>query len=355
MGDLTRRNQPTPVDARRRPPEATPEATIVETIVEVPGAAPAQAGQPAPPANLTQNIFYISAPAPVAQGSAPSPPAAPASPPPEVHYHTTVHHTAPTRGPRRGLSFFGTAALVLGGLGCAANYLPQAAMFVKPLAMAGLTAGGLGLLGAILRGRAGKGIPFLGLLVSAVALGLWLQKNDPRVRAEVEKLKDSVPQLDLVIPAKPATKAPAPARAQAPPPVKVDEPSKKDTSVFSFERASTLPPPVASAPRPIVESATSSLALAYEKLEQARFAAAGRMGLDYTAAKATAAKAAAELEQARLKHPVGSEELLAANQSRMAANTALNAMINRLYKDAEVTAAEQSLKRAQASHVPALK
>src|SRR5213593_3300983 len=143
MGDLIRRDKrdkrdkPTPVQTRRKEPE--------QVIVDVPGAPPppASSGQPQQPANVTpnvtQNIFYISAPAGQQQAAPPQPPPPQPAPPQEVHYHTTVHHAPRPSGPRRGLSFFGSVALVLGALGCAANYLPQAAMFVKPLAMAGLT------------------------------------------------------------------------------------------------------------------------------------------------------------------------------------------------------------------------
>src|SRR5436305_228209 len=76
MGDLTRRDKtPTPVRAVRKPPE--------QIVVDVPNGSPPATSQSAPQAspqqqpNVTQNIFYISAPAAPA-AAAPQPAAKPA-------------------------------------------------------------------------------------------------------------------------------------------------------------------------------------------------------------------------------------------------------------------------------------
>jgi hypothetical protein len=352
MGDLTRRNKPTPVEARRREPE--------QVVIEVPGTAPPVApaspppggqSQPQQPANVTQNIFYISAP-PGQQQQAPlqSPPAQPA-PPQEVHYHTTVHHAPRSSGPRRGLSFFGSVAIVLGGLACAAGYLPQAAMFAKPLAIAGLAAGGVGLLGAIFLGRSGKAVPFLGLLVSAVAFGLWLQKNDPRVRAEVDKLKQSVPQLDVVT----SNKGAEPSAKATPPAPKTVEPPKKDTSVFNFDGSTgTSAPaqPKTSQPRPIVSASPADIEAAKANLETARLAAAKNLGIDYATVKSADDQAAADLTKARATYAPGSAELLAAGQRKLDADTMLASVQQRLRRDAAVVTAEQVLRTAQGERAP---
>src|SRR5437868_1047507 len=140
MGDLTRRNKPTPVQAVRKPPA---EQVLIDVPTAAAGAAaPSSQPPPAQPASVTQNIFYISAPP---AGSSTPPPSAPASPPQqppqEVHYHTTVHHApARSRGPRHRLSFFGSAGVVLGGIAIAALYVPKATQFCQPLAMAGVAA-----------------------------------------------------------------------------------------------------------------------------------------------------------------------------------------------------------------------
>lgn len=346
MGDLIRRNKPTTVQARRV--EGDP------TVIDVPGAVPVapagHGGAPPPPqpANVTQNIFYISAPAETPE---PAPTAASPAPPQEVHYHTTVHHAPRASGRRRGLSFFGSAAVVLGGLGCAANFLPQAEVFAKPLAMAGLTAAGLGLLGAILLGRAGKGMPVLGLLVSGAALGLWLHKHDPQVRAKIDQIQKGIPPVEIDgLPGIGGKKPPSPASAKPAVPPAPEAPPKKDTSVFNFNRSAPVAAPTSSAPRPVVGTAATNLALAQDKLEKARIEAARGMSLDYTAAKKNAEQAAAELEKARATLVSGSPELTAANQRKMDTDAALGAILNRLYRDGDVAAAEESLKAAKKAY-----
>jgi hypothetical protein len=358
MGKLIRRNQAIPVQVRRPEPE--------QVVVDVPGAAegtpqkPPGAPQPQAPAagpNVTQNIFYISAPA--GQPQQQPPPPQPPQPPQEVHYHTVVHHAPRTRGRRKALSFLGSAGLVLGALACAAAiWVPQAAAFTRPLAMAGLVAAGLGMLGAILLENTGKGVPLLGLIVSGVAFGLWAQKNDPRVQAEVEKIKQQVPQLDLgtnnsskpnspppkTVPAAPHTST---TNAPAAPAKPAQEAAQKDTSIFGFADgntdATTTPP---AQPRPVTPQNSVDLATATANVEAARLAAAKHMNVDYATAKSNNDKAWVNLQKAKATYAAGSDDLRAVEQKWLDAKAVLDAICRRLRADPAVANAEAAMNNA---------
>jgi hypothetical protein len=204
---LIRRNKSLPVQVQRR--EAGPEQEVVE-IPGRPGVSPAPGpGQP----HVTQNNIYISTPA--VQAAAP----APAPPPTEIHHHTTVHHVVRTRARERGLSFFGVAGLVLGGLAWAALYVPSAGIFVHPLALAGLASAGFGLLVAILFGQSGQGVPFLGLLVAGAAWGMWFHNGGGHLQPEIDKLKgliNQVTQPGKTSPAQPSEPSNPPVKPTAP-------------------------------------------------------------------------------------------------------------------------------------------
>jgi hypothetical protein len=360
MGKLIRRNQAIPVQVRRPDPE--------QVVIDVPGAAGAPAPQnppdkpppqqqaPAAGPNVTQNIFYISAPAGQQAAQQPPPPQQPQFPQ-EVHYHTVVHHAPRSPGRRKALSFLGSAGFVLGALACAtAIWVPQAAAFTRPLAMAGLVAAGLGMLGAILLENTGKGVPLLGLVVSGIAFGLWAQKNDPRVQAEVEKLKQQVPQLDLGTSGSPKTNSPPPKTVPAAPPHKsttnapaapVDTP-QNDTSIFGAANGETnATPATPSQPRPVTPQATIDAATATANVEAARLAAAKRMNIDYATTKSNYDKAWANLQQAKATDAAGSDDLRAVEQKWLDAKGTLDNVCRRLRADPAVASAEAAMKSAQ--------
>ena len=162
MGELTRRDKGVPVQARRL---GTGGVTIPPATAGVPGLA-AEATPPVPPVGV-QNVVYVVAPPPIA------------APVTEVHHHhhTTTQVVLPARRRRRqkGTSFLGTLGLVVGGLACAAAFLPQVARFAVPIAIGGLGMAGLAWVGAVLLRRVGATMPFAGLLVCAAGygLGLW--------------------------------------------------------------------------------------------------------------------------------------------------------------------------------------
>jgi hypothetical protein len=249
---------------------------------------------------VTQNNIYISTPP--AQG----PPAA-AVPPTEIHHHTTVHHISRVMERRRGLSFFGVAGLVLGGLAWAAIYTPSAGVFIRPLALAGLASAGFGLLVAILFGQSGRGVPVLALLVAGAAWGMWFHNNGGQVRVEIDNVKTwfrgQSPKIDLGI-----------------------EPSK-------------MPPAQPTA----ISKQIAPIAPA--DLESARESAAQRTGLDYKSAKTAADAAKAQLLQARDNEPPGSAALIAAAQNSVEADSKLKAIEAKLRTDPSVAAAEAGNKK----------
>jgi hypothetical protein len=303
--------------------------------------APAAPPQAQPP-NVTQNIFYISAPAPP-----PQPP--PQQPPQEIHYHTTVHHAVRVRGPRHSLSFFGSAGVVLGGLAIAAAFVPQAAAFVRPLAMAGLAAAGFGLIVAILFGHSGKGVPVFGLLVSAAAWGLWL-RNTGQLPPEMKKFEatvsNGIADIKLAAPNATAPKQAAKTPTPLPKPSVPTETPKPDSSIFNFEGDGNSPanvPSPAAAPRGVVASASPDLAAAKANLETARLAAAKRMGVDYATAKSNAERAWTDLQTSRSTFAAGSAELQVADQHWLDAKAVLEAIQRRLRGDPAVAAAEAKI------------
>ena len=294
MGSIFRRTKSTEVQVRRADEPR-------QEVVDIPGAnKAAQAAGTTP--NVTQNNFYIS-----------SPPQVPANanvPPQEIHHHTTVHHVSRVIMPSRGLSFFGVVGLVLGGLGCAAGFEPAAAIFVRPLALAGLVAGGLGLLGAILLTRSGKGAPVLALLVSGAAYGIWFHNNGGQLQAEMQKLRAKLP-------------------AELP---------KVDLGEIAKPPAASPPAPII--PMPVVVTPAPSRM----DLESMREAAAQRMGLDYKSAKEEAEAAQAKLVRVQATEAPGSTVLAAVEQDKLDANSKLNAIKAKLRSDPTVAAAEQAIK-----------
>lgn len=320
MGKMIRRDV-TAVEARRvppTPPAAPPDPPPPGVYVTIPPAAAPADTRP----NVTQNFFNVSMPP-----GAPAPP--PAAPPTEIHHHhTTVNYTRPA-APLLGLSFFGTAGLVLGGLACAEVYLPHGVAFAHPLALAGLVAAAVGLLSAVLVGRTGRGVPVLALLVSAAGYALAL--------AAAGRLAPAIRQINATLPA-------------AIPRIQIDasnghlDISLKDQPAPPAGRpVHPAPPSVSNVPSPAASPATpTAKPTAPDEVEAARLAAAKRMGLAYASAKADADRAASDLRAAREVDSPGSPELIAASQAAMNANAALAAMREKLDADPTVSEAKRA-------------
>ena len=173
-------------------PQGGPPIIIDSAAVAAASAAAAQSGTPAPVSGAT-NIFVINA------GHSPQP--APAPPPPtptEIHHHhTTVQYVPRKRTPHYNTSFFASAGLVLGGLAAACayesgSYLP----FAWPLAMAGLAAGGIAFVGAILFRRTRTGLAVFALLLSAAAYVGWLY-NSNQLQSQIDEIRRQLPKVDL--------------------------------------------------------------------------------------------------------------------------------------------------------------
>jgi hypothetical protein len=198
MGDMTRRDEITPVSARR--------ARVVGQPVAMPPVVPVDVGAPPPVGAGPQNVIFVVAPQP------PVPP-----PPPQVvhhhHHHTTqvILPARPRRRPARGTSFLGTLGLVVGGLGCAAACLPPVVASAHYIALAGLGMAALAWLAAVLLRRTGATMPFAGMVVSAVAYGLWLF-NAGQAQPTYDRLRVRWPVLPAI-------------QFQAPPPAPAAEPA----------------------------------------------------------------------------------------------------------------------------------
>jgi hypothetical protein len=302
---LIRRNKSEPVLVQRRSPDPEQQVVDIPTSANPTGKLPLQA-------HVTQNNFYVSAP----PGQLPA--ASAPVPPTEVHHHhTTVQHIVRTRTVR-GLSFFGVVGLVLGGLACAAFFVPGAKTFAHPLALAGLVAAGWGFIAGVLLGRVGVGIPFLGLLVSGAGLAIWFQDNGGHLQAEIEKVRNKLPgelrKIDL-------------------------------GGIGNPTEIPEQPTAPVVAPQPKIETKD-----AREKLESAREEAAQRMQIDYSGAKSAAEKAKSDLLQARLADAAGSPELIAADQREVEADSALKMIEQKLRSDPAVAAAEQVMKAPAPVH-----
>jgi hypothetical protein len=277
---------------------------------------------------VTQNIYVN-----VREGQSAPPPLpqqAPPAPPPQVHYHTTnVYHLPRRRGSGRGTSFLGSLGFVLGALAIGATYVPQLIWLAKPIATAGAVLAGVGLLGASLLGRVGRGVPLLGLLACALAYGLWMKDTGQPI---------VIPKLDSILNATPAVVAPPPPPTVKPVPAPATPVRAQDHSIFGdgFGTPPAVIPPV---PAPAI-----GLATATANLETARDTAARRMGLDYQSAKSSAADAATKYQQAKIDDAGGSPQLIAASQQHLQADSQLNLIEEKLRSDPAVAAAEAALK-----------
>jgi hypothetical protein len=337
MGNIIRRNKAVPVEARRVEP--------APDMVSVPGAGPVTASGPVqvPPVipGVTQNIYVN-----VREGQAAA--QAASAPPGAVHYHqhtTNVYHLPGRRRSGRGTSFLGTLGFVLGGVAAGTAYVPQIVWLAKPIAMAGFASAGLGFLAALLLGRVGRLMPFVGLLTCALAYGLWLKNTG-----------QPIPKIDFNISSAPASPT-APTVANSPPVTSTPTPAR-DHSIFGDNADGWGKPSPAMVPAdggptptpaPLVPAQAIDLATATANLENARNTAAQKMGLDYQSAKSAAADADAKYQQAKIDQPLGSAELVSLNQLHLDADSRLNEMQEKLRTDPAVVAAERAVKSATAS------
>jgi hypothetical protein len=352
MADIIPRNKAIPVQARRRDPDPP--------MIQIPGADPIPIPPPQP--GVTQNIIYVNMPSQTPPPQAPPPqvPVPPANPPQEIHIHNThVHNYPRRRGQRLGSSFFGTLGLVLGGASMAAAYLPMTLGYAKSIAEAGAACSALGLLSAMVLGRVGRGLPFFALLVCGAGFGMWL-KNTGQI--------PGVPGFDIVTaPQSTGSSSATPAPGSATPNTaspsaapSLDQPSADPTRLHdhSFfgdgqgtwskpsETTPTAPPPPVLSPGPSVAPAVSAVdqATATAKLEEARTAAAARLGLDYAGAKLALDSANSEYDQAKITNAPGSPELVAAAKKHLEAQSQLNTILAKLRSDPMVAAAEAAVK-----------
>jgi hypothetical protein len=131
---------------------------------------PAQATQSSSPGSPPTVIYINNTTGPGPVG------AAPGGPTPEVHYHTTVHQTPrggfTPRSQRKGTSAFGAASVVLGIVACVTIWTPGLEASGFPLSVLGAGLGALGWLLAVLLGRTGASLPFAGVFISLIALGV---------------------------------------------------------------------------------------------------------------------------------------------------------------------------------------
>jgi len=148
------------IDARQRDAAHPPQPAPAQPT----GAQPAAPG--APP-----TVIYINNTTGPGQVGA-----APGGPTPEVHYHTTVQQsprgTMTPRYQRKGTSAFGAASVMLGVVACVAVWTPGYETTAFPVAALGAGLGALGWLLAVLLGRTGASLPFAGIFISLIALGL---------------------------------------------------------------------------------------------------------------------------------------------------------------------------------------
>jgi hypothetical protein len=329
-------------------------------MIQIPGADPI----PAPPTQpgVTQNIIYVTVPAQTPPPQSPPPQAAQPSGPQEVHIHNThVHNYPRRRGQRLGVSFLGTLGLFLGLGSMVAAYLPATLSYAKSIAEAGAICSALGLLSAMVLGRAGRALPFFALVVCGAGFGMWWTKSNGQV--------PSIPALDLVTSPQQSTSpvvsptaaqsqssSPQPSAQQSP----LDPTRLHDHTIFgdgqgTWVKPTTPPtpvvpttpaitPPPAAPPAPAVD-----LAAARTNLEMARTRAAAKMGLDYATAKLAADTAQGEYDQAKIANSPGSPDLIAASEKHLQTESQLNAILEKLRTDPTVAAAENALKAAKAA------
>ena len=348
MSNLIPRKKAIPVQARRA--DGAPET------IQIPGAQPIP--MPPPQPGVTQNIIYVNVPP-----GQPAPPPPPPATPSEIHFHNTNVYEAPRRKRRViGTSFLGLWALVFAAIAAFAAYVPPAMWLAKPIAEIGAVCAGLGLLGAVVLGRVGRGVPLFALLMCGVAYCMWLN-NSGQLSGKYEDLRSKLPLPKIDLDGKPAAPAAisVPSAKPAADQSQLDPTRLHDKSIFgdgtgTWVKPSPSPaPPSASTPgpKPLPPAAIPALdvATATANLERARTAAAARMNLDYAGAQTAAAEAQTEYQEAKIANAPGSPELIAASQKHLEADSQLNLIEMKLRSDPAVAAAEAALKTA----VPAVK
>jgi hypothetical protein len=206
-------------------------------------------------------------------------------------------------------------------------------------------------------------MPLLGLLSCAMGYGLWLKNTGQPIAIAIPKIAlNLVNPSSPVVPNAPASSTPAtPVPSEQKSETAPSDPTRlHDKTIFGdgmgtwSKPGSTATPPAASppaipSPPPVAPAPVIDLTTATANLEKARDAAALRWGIDYQSAKAAAATAATQYEQAKITSALGSPELIAASQQRLAADSNLNQIEAKLRTDPAVAAAEKALNAATAS------
>jgi hypothetical protein len=302
-------------------------------------------------AGVTQNIIYVNIPA--------GPPAPPPAAPSEIHFHNTNVYEAPRRKRRViGTSFLGLWALVFAAIAAFVAYVPPVMWLAKPIAEIGTVCAGLGLLGAVVLRRVGRGVPLFALLMCGVAYCMWLN-NSGQLLGKYEDLRSKLPlpKIDF------DGKAAAPAAVAVPSAKPAADQSQQDptrlhdksifgdgTGIWAKPFPGPVPPvPSTPGPSPAAPAAIPAMdvATATANLERARAAAAQRMGVDYTGAQTAAAEAQTEYQETKIANAPGSPELIAASQKHLQADSHLNLIEMKLRSDPAVAAAEAALKAAK--------
>ncbi len=361
MGDLSRRNQNIPVQARRAAQDLSATNPPDQIVIQVPGGQAVPVVPQAQP-GTTQNIVYVVAP----QGQPAATP--PTTPPQEVHYHTTNNYEPlKRRRSEKGTSFFGSLAVVVGLIACGMAYVQQFVDYVKPTALTGLGLGAFGFLLATLFHRVGRGMPALGIMASLIAFPIWLSRTG-QLQSQYDQIRkqsgDRLPAVDLskTTPQTPGTlnRSASPAVPSVANPVGVGPtptpaPHRSaDHSIFGdgsggWQKPDDIKSPeksVAPSPSPVVTPQVPSIdrATAIANLEAARSAAATRLGVDYFAAKLAETAAMADYEKAKIDFSPSSQELIDSHTKELAASSKLHQIETQLDKDPAVAAAAAALK-----------
>lgn len=197
---------PNPVETRRvehvfiPPPGGMGALGMPQAGQAAPGGAVApDGGQPqgvSVPAGQ-QTIIYINAAPPPPQ------PAQPAGPPPTqpriIHHHATNEDRPRRRtAPPKGMSFLGLVGLLLGAASIYLYFKPGYNLNPLYVAIAGLAASAVGLLGAIGGGRSRAGLPFLAMLVCGALVAMGYGWDKPAIEEINKQLKKH--NIDITVP-----------------------------------------------------------------------------------------------------------------------------------------------------------
>jgi hypothetical protein len=333
---------------------------------------PGQPDPPPPPPGTTQYIVIQNILPPGGQNAASQGPAAPMPPiaaggqfqaPPRPLYEQYARPRP--RGRSKGTSALGAVSLALGVIAIAAYWLPGLAAATVPIAMIGFALAALGWVISILLGRSSAGVPFAGLIVCAIALGVsargpggwrdWAGRLRGSVKTTIDQSINATKQLPTapaaVPPPPPATSAQSMtlrdvlAQVQAmfaAADARITKPTPTDAAHGPVPAQQFSPPqslPLANPPR----QAASPVAMALDHLNAARQAAQQRALAqpNVVIALADASNARQHLDQLRQGAP-GTPELRDASTAWMQALQRVSDMLRTAVEaDPQVIAARQ--------------